>query len=133
MNTDKKTTMEDNEPFSIVPQTLTASNKFSPSEFKVVVAILGTHNIKQENGEPWTYSVPSLAKAASLSESTVSRIIKKFARIKLLKHYGYLTSGKTRYPIYTFIMKTLETMLETNSKLTLVKLTTVEPLPPLAE
>jgi hypothetical protein len=118
MITDKTTT---DELFSIVPQRLTASNKFTPSEKLVLTAILGKHRIKRADGEPWTYSVSLLAKWSSVSESTAKRTVRRLRGLRILKRHGFLVSGKTKYFIYSFNQAELESVILTTVNLTPVK------------
>ncbi|MEI9864025.1 MAG: hypothetical protein WDN00_05630 [Limisphaerales bacterium] len=110
------------ERYSYVPQSLNASDEFTPAEKLVIVYLLGTDNIILDNGEPFTHCASSLAKANSLSVKTTGRIIAKLTEKKIMKLYGRLNTAKTSYPIYQFSKNTLEITLKAKSKITIDKM-----------
>lgn len=108
------------EPFAIVPQRLSASQHFNPSEKLILTVCIGVDSIKLDNGKPFTHSIPSLMKMTCLSHSTTSRCLKRLLKQKIFSVYGYLISYKTKYPVYTFNYDVLKDMILTNVKMTIV-------------
>ena len=110
----------DSEPFAIVPQRLTASPHFNPSEKLILNVCIGVDSIMLADGQPFTHSIPSLMKMTCLSHSTTSRCLKRLQKQKIFRLYGYLISYKKKYPVYSFHYDVLKDLILTNVKMTIV-------------
>lgn len=111
---------EPQELFAIVPQALIACRRYSPTEKLIITHLLAKHQIQAPNGEPWTFSVPSIAKATALSERTISRHISRLLTDNLLKFYGTKRNYNVEYNIYTFCPAALPLIL-TDDNLSVIK------------
>lgn len=107
-------TSENNKPekFRIVPQTLTASKKFTDIEYRILAYCIGTMNIKLANDEPFTHSAMSLAGGTGKELRTIQRIVKRFVKLGILKRYGWKLNGKQYYPVYDFQLSAVEAILK---------------------
>lgn len=106
--------------FAVVPQALTANPNINSVEKLIFTYLLGKFQTKTENGRPWTFSGPSIAKGTGLSERTVRRYLKKIRKDGILKRYGWLMSGKKRYEIFIFMPEALNKFISTADKMSAV-------------
>jgi hypothetical protein len=108
------------EPFAIVPQTLIADPNITPTDKIIFAYLLGKYQTKRDNGEPWTFSCPSIAKGTALNERTIQRRIKAIRKHGVLKLHGCLMSEKKKYDVFVFVPEALETLIATSDKLSVV-------------
>jgi hypothetical protein len=108
------------EPFAIVPQSLTAHPGINPVDKLIFTHLLGRYQTKKHDGEPWTFSVPGIAKGTGLNERTVRRHVKSIRKDGVLKLYGSLMNGKKRYDVFVFVPKALEGVISATDKMSVV-------------
>jgi DNA-binding Lrp family transcriptional regulator len=117
-------TEQTNQPFAVVPQALTAHTSIEPVDKLIFTHLLGKYQTKRDNGEPWTFSGSSIAKGTGLNERTVRRHLQSIRKRGILKLYGSLMNGKKRYDVFVFVPESLETLILSTDKMSVVILNT---------
>lgn len=112
-----KTSETTNQPFAIVPQALLEDPSITPTDKVILSYLLGKYLTKRDNGEPWTFSCPSIAHGTGMRIRNVQYRVEHLRKHGVLKLYGSIISNKKRCDVFVFVPKAFQTLISTGAKI----------------
>ena len=89
-------------PFAKVPKRLIADPGIDDTTFRILAHLEGEKDKPRDDGKPWTFSVPGVAKALEKPERTVRKKFQHLAKSGVLVQTGVLESCRQRIPVYEY-------------------------------